>query len=343
MGGKSESEQPKSLLLAVRDLRVGLQQGERKVFPVDGVSFDLYEGETVAIVGESGSGKSMTALALMGLQPKRVATVSGSAVLCGRELVGMESRETRKLRGVSLAYMPQDPVSALNPSLTVGYQIMETLLVHGLAAKEEAQSRTVELLTSMGIPNLPSSLKAYPHQFSGGMRQRIVLAMALIGQPRVLLADEPTTAVDVTTQEQIVDLLWSIQHKTALGIVFITHDLGVVARVATRVAVMYAGRVVEYGDADQIFEHPSHPYTRGLLRSVAFDRLGAGTRLEALDGAQPELGSLPEGCAFHPRCRFAQKICTEITPALASVPGQSGESACHMAAQGLLPAAEEGD
>jgi len=280
----------------------------------------------------------MTALSLMGLLPKGVArVVGGTAVLRGRDLIALTPKAIRELRGVEIAYMPQDPVSALNPALTIGHQVMEPLLVHRRASRQEARTRALALLGEMGIPNLPDSLQAYPHQLSGGMRQRVLLAMALVGRPKVLIADEPTTSVDVTTQEQIIDLLWEIQRETKLGIVLITHDLGVVARVATRVLVMYAGRAVEYGEADQIFEQPMHPYTRGLLQSVAFDRLGPRSRLYALDGNPPQLGELPSGCAFHPRCPYTVQVCVDVEPELSGVPGSPGLSACHLAAQGVLP------
>lgn len=325
-------------LLEVRGLRTAIDDRGGVLYPVDGIEFELNEGETLAIVGESGSGKSMTALSLMGLLPKGIArVVGGSAVLLGRDLTKLAPKTIRELRGVELAYMPQDPVSALNPALTIGHQVMETLLVHHTANPQEARTRAIDLLTQMGIPNLPDALKAYPHQFSGGMRQRVLLAMALIAKPKVLIADEPTTSVDVTTQEQIIDLLWSIQRETGLGIVLITHDLGVVARIATRVLVMYAGRAVEYGEAEQIFEEPMHPYTRGLLQSVAFDRLEPRTPLYALSGNPPQLGELPSGCAFHPRCPYAIQVCFDVRPELASVPGGEGRSACHLAAEGDLP------
>jgi oligopeptide/dipeptide ABC transporter ATP-binding protein len=325
-------------LLEVRDLRTAIETQRGTVYPVDGVGFELDEGETLAIVGESGSGKSMTALSLMGLLPKGIArVVGGTALLRGRDITRLAPRAMRELRGVEIAYMPQDPVSALNPALTIEHQVTESLLVHRKASRPEARSRALDLLGQMGIPNLPDALKAYPHQFSGGMRQRVLLAMALIGQPKVLIADEPTTSVDVTTQEQIIDLLWAIQRQTRLGIVLITHDLGVVARIATRVLVMYAGRSVEYGDADQIFERPMHPYTRGLLQSVAFDRLKPATRLYALSGNPPQLGELPSGCAFRPRCPYAVQVCFDVRPQLEKVPVGGGRSACHVAASGELP------
>lgn len=326
------------MLLIVSGLTTAIGGPRAEVFPVDGVGFELAEGETVAIVGESGSGKSMTALSIMGLLRKKAARIIGGSVLLrGRELVGMSQKSFQALRGVEIAYMPQDPVSALNPSLTIGHQVEETLLVHHKATRAVARVRAIELLTEMGIPNLPGSLKAYPHQLSGGMRQRVLLAMSLMGHPEVLIADEPTTAVDVTTQEQIVDLLLRIQKETHLGLVLITHDLGVVARIATRVLVMYAGRAVEYGDVEQIFERPMHPYTRGLLQSVELERVRPRTRLHVLEGNPPQLGELPSGCAFHPRCPYAIRVCIDVRPELTSVPSGSGLCACHLVAQRLLP------
>lgn len=323
-------------LLEVEGLATIIGRGADPLRPVNGVSFTLGEGETVAVVGESGSGKSMTALSLMGLLPKAARVVGGSARLDGVDLVTLPPKAMRERRGIDIAYMPQDPVSALNPALTIGHQVMEPLLVHRKAGRHEAAQQALELLRNVGIPNLPGALDAYPHQLSGGMRQRVLLAMSLIGKPKVLIADEPTTAVDVTTQEQIIDMLWDIQRDTKLGIVLITHDLGVVARIASRVLVMYAGRVVEYGDADQVFERPIHPYTRGLLRSVEFDQVVPQSRLYALAGNPPQLAELPSGCAFHPRCPHAVDVCREVVPRLAPVPDGPGLGACHLAAEGTL-------
>lgn len=326
-------------LLDVTGLRTVLQAGGSRHCPVDGVSFELRRGETLAIVGESGSGKSMTALSIMGLLPRAASVVDGTAMLAGEDLVALSPKDVRDRRGTTIAYMPQDPVSALNPSLTIGRQVTEPLLVHHQASRQEAAERALELLRGLGIPNLPAALDAYPHQLSGGMRQRVLLAMSLIGRPKVLIADEPTTSVDVTTQEQIIDLLGEIQRETKLAIVIITHDLGVVARIATRVLVMYAGRVVEQGDADQIFDAPMHPYTRGLLRSVELDTAEPLTELFALEGNPPQLSNLPHGCAFHPRCAYRIDVCTQVVPELGPVRGGPGLSACHLAAAGELPVA----
>jgi oligopeptide/dipeptide ABC transporter ATP-binding protein len=325
------------LALEVRGLRTVLRTGGSEQYPVDGVSFELRRGETLGIVGESGSGKSMTALSIVGLLPRGASVVAGSAILAGDDLIALSPKAMRDRRGVAIAYMPQDPVSALNPSLTIGRQVTEPLMVHEQGSRQEATKRAVELLRMLGIPNLPGALDAYPHQLSGGMRQRVLLAMSLIGRPKVLIADEPTTSVDVTTQEQIIDLLGDIQRDSSLALIVITHDLGVVARIATRVLVMYAGRVAEYGDADEVFDRPTHPYTRALLRSVDFAGAAPRTRLYALEGYPPQLGDLPSGCAFHPRCGYCEDVCRQIVPILGPPPDAGSLSACHLATQGRLP------
>jgi oligopeptide transport system ATP-binding protein len=323
--------------LEVTDLRTAIGGSGSRRMPVNGVSFTVSAGETVAIVGESGSGKTMTALSVMGLLPHGVARVVGGQVaLRGRVVSGLSNREMQSVRGVEIAYMPQDPVSGLNPALTIGLQVTEPLLVHKKGSRREAEAGALDLLGKVGIPDPPRAMRSYPHQLSGGMRQRVLLAMCLIGRPSVLIADEPTTAVDVTTQEQIIDLLAAIQAESQLAMLLITHDLGVVARIASKVLVMYAGRVVEHGSADQVFEEPMHPYTRGLLQSVDFDSVTPRTRLFALDGAPPQLGDLPGGCSFSPRCRFAEEVCLETVPELTPAPG-GGLSACHVAARGSLP------
>src|SRR5579875_1399065 len=331
------SERP-DVLLRVTGLRTRLVAGGATAYPVDGVSFELRHGQTLALVGESGSGKSMTALSLMGLLPRGAASIAaGRAELDGRDLLALPPKQMRRMRGLEIAYMPQDPVSALNPSLTVGRQVAEALLVHRAAGRQEALARSEALLRRMGLPNLPDALDAYPHQLSGGMRQRVVLAMALIGNPKVLIADEPTTALDVTTQEQIIELLLDMQDETRLGLILITHDMGVVARIATDVMVMYAGRPVEYGPVDEVFEAPTHPYTRGLLESVSFEAMPPGARLRSIEGVPPPLDRLPDGCPFHPRCRHAVAACSARTPDMAAVPGSTSVSACHVARDGALP------
>ncbi|MHB1873435.1 MAG: ABC transporter ATP-binding protein [Streptosporangiaceae bacterium] len=323
--------------LQVEDLHTAIGGRNSRRLPVNGVSFTVSAGETVAIVGESGSGKTMTALSIMGLLPKGVAQVVGGTVTVGgRVISSLGDRELQSVRGMEIAYMPQDPVSGLNPALTIGFQVTEPLRVHRKGNRQQVAEEAIDLLGKVGIPDPRRAMRAYPHQLSGGMRQRVLLAMCLIGRPSVLIADEPTTAVDVTTQEQILDLLASIQRESRLAMLLITHDLGVVARIATTVLVMYAGRVVDQGRADQVFTKPMHPYTRGLLQSVDFDGATPGTKLFALDGAPPQLGALPVGCAFSPRCQYAEPVCQQIVPELTGIPGAQ-LSACHVAARGDLP------
>jgi oligopeptide/dipeptide ABC transporter ATP-binding protein len=312
---------------------VGSGDAERRI--VDGVSFALSPGETVALVGESGSGKSMTALSIMGLLPKAVRTIGGRALLGGEDLLALGDKALRAHRGARIAYMPQDPVSGLNPSLTIGRQVTEPLLLHSKVSRREAAERAVELLSTVGIPNLPAALDSYPHQLSGGMRQRVLLAMCLIASPSVLIADEPTTAVDVTTQEQIIDLLATLQADRGLAILLITHDLGVVARTANSVAVMYAGRVVDHGPAARIFAEPQHPYTRGLLRSISFDVTPPRTKMFALQGMPAQAGDRIAGCSFAPRCQYKVDKCEVEDPKL--VPAPDGEAACLRVEDGTLP------
>lgn len=333
----TETRTDSSPALEVTDLRTAIGLRDSRRMPVNGVSFTVSAGETVAIVGESGSGKTMTALSVMGLLPKGVAQVVGGRVTVrGRVVSDLSEREMQSVRGVDIAYMPQDPVSSLNPALTIGLQVTEPLRVHRKGSRQQAEADALDLLGKVGIPDPPRAMRSYPHQLSGGMRQRVLLAMCLIGRPSVLIADEPTTAVDVTTQEQIIDLLASIQRESHLAMLLITHDLGVVARIASKVLVMYAGRVVEHGSAEQVFEEPMHPYTRGLLQSVDFESVTPRTRLFALDGAPPQLGDLPAGCSFNPRCRYAEPVCLEAVPELAPTP-DGGLSACHVATRGDLP------
>jgi oligopeptide/dipeptide ABC transporter ATP-binding protein len=307
------------------------------VYPVDGASFALARGETLAIVGESGSGKSMTAASIMRLLPRDIARVVGGQVLFGgRDLLTLSDADMRGVRGTGIGFMPQDPMTALNPSLTIGYQVGEPLLVHERVSRQAARSRAVELLKKTGIANLPAILDAYPHQLSGGMRQRVVLSMSLICRPTVLIADEPTTALDVTTQEQIIDLLQEIQVESGLSLILITHDLGVVARIADQVLVMYAGRPAEHGAVDDIFYRPSHPYTRGLLRSVDFESYAARERLQSIPGVPPRLDALQGGCAFHPRCPYAREICRQVAPPFVGGPSLPSITACHVAHLGEL-------
>jgi peptide/nickel transport system ATP-binding protein len=279
---------------------------------VDDISFEIRRGETLGVVGESGSGKSVTAFSIMRLvqAPGRVA--GGTISFKGRNLLELSEREMQRVRGAEIALIFQEPMTALNPVFTIGDQLRETLLVHGRATRRDAGARAVELLQAVRIPDAATRVNDYPHQLSGGMRQRVLIAMALACKPALVIADEPTTALDVTIQAQILDLLREMKAAFNLSLMLITHDLGVIAETADRVAVMYAGRIVEQGAVRDIFRQPQHPYTRGLLASIPGGTPGA--RLRAIDGAVPMLGALPKGCAFNPRCpdRFAP--CTGTPP-----------------------------
>jgi oligopeptide/dipeptide ABC transporter ATP-binding protein len=306
-------------LLEVSGLRVTFPLG-KGVFPaVDGVSFEVGEGEAVALVGESGCGKSLTAFALFRLVPPPGVIAGGRILLKGRDVMGLSEAEMRSVRGRELAMVFQEPQAALNPVLTVGFQIAEGLLAHERISKKAATARARDLLELVAIPDPESRLKAYPHQLSGGMRQRAVIAMALACGPSVLVADEPTTALDVTVQAQVLDLLDGLREKFNMGVLLITHDLGVVARFASRMYVMYCGRVVEEGSVEAILGAPGHPYTQGLLRSVP--RLAQrNRRLEGIPGTVPPPDRLPPGCAFVPRCPIALPACGDAVPELRGFP-----------------------
>ncbi len=318
-------------LLSVRNLAVRFPTDDGDVQAVDDVSFDLDSEETLGIVGESGSGKSVTSMAILGLLPKS-AIVTGSVRFKGRELIGLSQREVRKLRGESLAMIFQDALASLNPVFTVGAQISEAISVHHEVQDKELKQRVVELLDLVGIPNPADRADQYPHEFSGGMRQRAMIAMSIANEPDVLIADEPTTALDVTIQAQVLEVLERIQDRTSSSILLITHDLGVVAGTADRVLVMYAGRQVELGTVDDIFYDPRHPYTRGLLASLPRIDGTREARLHRIEGQPPSLIFLPTGCAFHPRCPHARipGPCDSQRPELYSV-GGAHRSACHFA------------
>jgi peptide/nickel transport system ATP-binding protein len=291
--------------LQIKDLRVHFPTDDGVVKSVDGLSFSLERGQTLGIVGESGSGKSVTSLSIMGLHAEGTAEISGQVVLDGDNLVGASAEHVRQLRGKKMAMIFQDPLSAMHPYYTVGHQIIEAYRVHNAVSKQVARKHAIDMLDRVGIPQPTSRVDDYPHQFSGGMRQRAMIAMALSCDPELLIADEPTTALDVTVQAQILDLIRDLQQEFNSAVIIITHDLGVVAELADDILVMYAGRVVEYASAHEIFTAPQHPYTWGLLGSMPrLDRERA-ERLMPIKGTPPSLINVPSGCAFHPRCSYA--------------------------------------
>lgn len=325
-------------LLRIENLQVAFPTDDGLVRAVDGVSLTLNEGETVAIVGESGSGKTVTGLSVMGLHKKGAAQLTGSIHLKegdrSLDIVTASDEEIRMVRGRAVAMIFQDPMSSLHPYYRIGNQLAEGYLVHNPGKKKEALKRAIEMLDLVGIAEPDQRAHEYPHQFSGGMRQRVMIAMALMNSPRVLIADEPTTALDVTVQAQILILLASLQKEFNMGILLITHDLGVVAQVADKVSVMYGGRIVEQGSADDVFYKPAAPYTLGLLKSVPRITLHGSERLKAIPGQPPSLINLPQGCAFAPRCEYTSyanaDICFTDRPDLLGI-SPAHLSRCHVA------------
>ncbi|MEW2223363.1 ABC transporter ATP-binding protein [Streptomyces sp. NPDC006990] len=315
-------------LLEVRDLHVDFQTRDGVVKAVNGVNYSVEAGETLAVLGESGSGKSVTAQAVMGIldmPPGRIP--KGEILFHGENMLTMSKEERRKIRGARIAMIFQDALSSLNPVLTVGYQLAEMFRVHQGLGRKEAKARSIELMERVKIPAAKARVNDYPHQFSGGMRQRIMIAMALALEPDLIIADEPTTALDVTVQAQVMGLLADLQREYNMGLILITHDLGVVADVADKIAVMYAGRIVETAPVKELYRAPAHPYTKGLLDSIPrLDR--KGQELYAIQGLPPNMAKVPEGCAFHPRCPAARDICRTELPPLAEVDDARG-SACH--------------
>ena len=315
-------------LLELGDLRTQFFTTAGTVKAVDGVSYDIEAGETVGIVGESGCGKSVSALSILRLIPDPPGKIVGGKILfMGRNLLELSDVEIRKVRGHEIAMVFQEPMTSLNPVLTIGRQITETLEQHMGIDRQEADARAVELLGMVGISDAERRLKQYPHHFSGGMRQRVMIAMALSCEPKLIIADEPTTALDVTIQAQILELMKDLTRRLGVALIIITHNLGVVARYADKVNVMYAGKIVEKGSARQIYHNPSHPYTIGLLASVPRLDHKRGTKLVPIEGQPPDLTLLDQGCAFRPRCRFAEDICTREIPPLEEV-GGGQYSAC---------------
>jgi oligopeptide transport system ATP-binding protein len=308
---------PSSPLLDVRDLRTEFRTDDGVVRAVQGVSFTLARGEVLGIVGESGCGKSVTNLSILGLLPKPQGRVAGGSVLFeGRDLVGLPEREMRKIRGNRIAMIFQDPMTSLNPYLTVEEQLAEVGQLHLGLSRAEAVKRAVDLLARVGISDPARRIRSYPHEFSGGMRQRVMIAMALLCDPAILIADEPTTALDVTIQAQILELLQELRRERGMSIILVTHDLGVVAGVCDRILVMYAGMVVEEAPTRDLFKTPSHPYTLALLRSIPRADAPIAGRLANIEGIPPRLDREFEACPFHPRCAFARERCLEARPPL---------------------------
>ncbi|WP_051062595.1 ABC transporter ATP-binding protein [Ilumatobacter nonamiensis] len=308
----------RSPVLSIENLTVELAGEHGHVRVLDDVNFEIGARETLGLVGESGSGKTITALSVMGLLPKSARIPSGSIEMEGEQIVGCPLSDLQRLRGSRMAMVFQEPMTSLNPAFTVGDQIGETVRRHRGASRRAARARAVEMLDLVGIPNAARRVRSYPHEFSGGMRQRVMMAIALACEPALLIADEPTTALDVTIQAQLLDLLRDLQDQLDLALLFITHDLGVVADICDRVMVMYAGQVIEGADAETLFEHPEHPYTEGLLRAMPHIETRSG-ELFSIPGSPPAPLDRPPGCAFNPRCGYAEPTCTADAPPLRSI------------------------
>ena len=316
-------------LLEVDDLAVEFRVDSGLVKAVNGVTYDVRQGETVAILGESGSGKSVSAQAIMGIIDSPPGFITrGELRYRGSDLLTMSESERRKIRGAKISIIFQDALSSLNPVFTIGWQMGEMFRIHEGMGKKEAKERSIDLLQRVGIPSPEQRVDSYPHEFSGGMRQRAMIAMAIALNPEIVIADEPTTALDVTVQAQIMDLLADLQSDYGMAMVLITHDLGVVAEVADRVNVMYAGRIVEHGSTTDVFGHPAHPYTVGLMESIPRADL-KGVKLTPIVGSPPDLANLPDGCTFHPRCRFRHSNCFDTPPPVVDVPGDERYAECH--------------
>ena len=306
-------------LLSINNLSVSFQTDRGIVQAVDQVSFDVDAGETLAIVGESGSGKSVTALSILQLLGDAGTISDGQIVFEGQNLLDLPEKDIRNIRGDRIAMIFQEPMSSLNPVLTIGKQVAEPIWLHRKKTWNEALDQAEELIKKVSIPDARQRLDAYPHQFSGGMRQRVMIAMALACEPKLIIADEPTTALDVTVQAQILSLLKNLTTELNSALILITHDLGVVARYADRVAVMYGGRIVESATAAELYKHPKHPYTEGLMASIPTLDGEPGSRLQTIEGQPPDLLHMPAGCAFHPRCPYAAEICKHTKPPLKEV------------------------
>jgi len=317
-------------LLEVNDLKTYFRTDDGVVRAVDGVSFKVDKGQTLGIVGESGSGKSVTCLTIMGLNPRRTAMTTGHAMWKGEDLLTAKASRLREIRGNEIAMIFQDPMTSLNPVHKIGDQLAEAMRLHEDVSRRQARKRGLDLLKAVGIPRADRRIDDYPHQFSGGMRQRVMIAMALINNPDLLIADEPTTALDVTTQAQILTLIERLQHEFGSAVIMITHDLGVVAEIADDVVVMYAAEIAEQGTTDQIFKSPHHPYTWGLMGSLP--RLDQNVeRLVQIQGQPPSLLRPPPGCRFHPRCPYVMQVCKEVDPELSPAGDDPTHlQACHL-------------
>jgi peptide/nickel transport system ATP-binding protein len=316
-------------LLEIRDLHVRFETRDGVVHAVDGVSLEVDRGRTLGVVGESGSGKSVTALTVMGLTRLPNATIDGAVLLDGVDLLELPPDELRRVRGKRVAMIFQDPLSSLHPLYRIGWQIVEAIRAHERVSEKAARARALEALAEVGIPSPAERLSSYPHELSGGMRQRVMIAMALVLDPEILIADEPTTALDVTVQAQILDLVRALQADHGTAVVLITHDLGVIAETADDVAVMYAGRVAELGPLAGVIDRPEHPYTWGLLQSLPGADTSRSEPLHPIEGTPPSLISVPSGCAFHPRCPYVLPVCPRERPALRpTTPGHT--VACHL-------------
>ena len=317
----------KDIILAVKDLYVNYYTYAGVVHALNGVSLEIYKGETMGLVGETGCGKSTLGHAIAGLLPNNARITGGSIVLDGEELVGRSPEEMRIIRRDKLAYIFQNPAAALNPVMKVGDQIIEAIMVKENLSKKEAEERALELLKKLGIPEPEKFYKSYPHELSGGMRQRVMIAIALAKNPLLVIADEPTSNLDVTIQAQILELIKSLKKQFRQTTILITHDLGVVAQTCDRVTIMYAGTIVEVGSIYDVFKNPSHPYTQGLLRVVKFSE--TRSKLPTIPGTVPNLINPPSGCIFHPRCKYAKAICKKMKPELREI--ENGHFiACHL-------------